>query len=118
MTYLLSIVMITTTKNMLNSRFDIKYLGLADVKSCGPILSQSHYIDNIIRKFDKDNFGIARTSIDVTLHISKNKVVSISQVEYFEVIDSLMHLMSCTRPDKSYAINKLSRYMSNLGAKH
>ena len=58
--------MITSTKNMLNSRFDMKDLGLADVilviklkkTSYGLILSQSHYIDNILRKFDKDISGI------------------------------------------------------------
>ena len=73
--------MITSTKNMLNSRFDIKDLGLADVilgikikrTSYGLILSQSHYVNNILGKFDKDNSGIARTSVDVTLHFSKNK---------------------------------------------
>ena len=29
-----------------------------------------------------------------------------------------MYLMSCTRPDIAYAVNKLSRYTSNPGAKH
>ena len=73
--------MITSTKNMLNSRFDKKDLGLADVilgikikrTSYGLIINQSHYVDNILGKFDKDNSGIARTPIDVTLHFSKNK---------------------------------------------
>ena len=70
MTYLLLIGIITSIENMLNSRFDMKYLRLVDVKPYGLILSQSHYVENIIRKFDKDNFGIVKTSIDVTLHIS------------------------------------------------
>ena len=46
--------MITSTKNMLNSRFDMKDMGLADVilgikikrTSDGLVLSQSHYVDN------------------------------------------------------------------------
>ena len=71
---------ITSTKNMLNSRFDMKELGLANVilgiklkkASNGFILSQSYYIDNILRKFDKDSSSIARTSIDLTLYLSKN----------------------------------------------
>ena len=29
-----------------------------------------------------------------------------------------MYLMSCIRQDIAYAVNKLSRYTSNLGAKH
>ncbi|KAL6344924.1 hypothetical protein AAG906_006685 [Vitis piasezkii] len=77
--------MITSTKNMLNSRFDMKDMGLAD--------------------FDKDN-SVARTPVDVTLHLSKNKGESVSQVEYSRVIGSLMYLMSCTRPDIAYAVTK------------
>ena len=61
--------MITFTKNMLNSRFDMKDLGLADVilgikikrTSDELILSHSYYVDNILGKFEKDNFGIATT---------------------------------------------------------
>ena len=72
---------ITSTKNILNSRFDMKDLRLAGVilgikikiTSHGLILSQSHYIDNILRKFDKDNYSISKTLIDVTLHFSKKK---------------------------------------------
>ena len=119
--------MITSTKNMLNLRFDMKDLTLIDVilgikikrTSDGLILSQSHYVDiNILGKFDKDNSGIARTPVDVTLHFSKNKVESVYQIEYYRVIDNLMYLMSCTRPDIAHAVNKLSRYTSNPGAKH
>ena len=118
--------MITSTKHMLNSRFDTKDLGLVDVilgikiqrMSDGLVLSQSHYVDNILGKFDKDNSSIARTPVYITLHLSKNKVESVSQVEYSKVKDILMYLMSCTRLDITYAINKLSRYTSNLRAKH
>ena len=73
--------MITSTKNMLNSRFDMKDLGHADVilgikikrTSNGFILSQSHYVDNILGNFDKYNSSIVRKPVDVTLHFSKNK---------------------------------------------
>ena len=65
---------ILSTKNMLNSRFDMKDMGLADVilgkkilrTSYEVVLSQSHYVDNILEKFDKDNSRIARTPLDVT----------------------------------------------------
>ena len=84
----------------------------------GLIVSQSHYVDSILGKFGNDDFGIARTPVDVTVHFSKNKIDSVSQVEYFRVIDSLIYLMSCTRLDIAYAVNKLSKYTSNPGAKH
>ncbi|RVW11957.1 Retrovirus-related Pol polyprotein from transposon TNT 1-94 [Vitis vinifera] len=83
--------MITSTKNMLNSRFDMKDMGLADV-----ILG----------------IKIKRTSNELILS------ESVSQVEYSRIIGSLMYLMSCTRPDIAYAVGKLSRYTSNPGAKH
>ena len=106
--------MITSTKNMLNSRFDMKDLRLADVilgikikrTLDGLILTQSHYVDNILGKFDKDNSVMARTPLDVTLHFSKNKVESVSQVEYSRVIGSLMYLMSYKRLGIAYAVKK------------
>ena len=55
--------MIISTKNMLNSRFDMKNMGLAvvilGIKILRTldwiILSQSHYVDNILGKFDKEH---------------------------------------------------------------
>ena len=118
--------MITSTKNMLNSRFDMKEMRFVDVifgikilrTSYGLILSQSHYVNNILGKFDKDNSRIAKTPIDVIIHLSKNKGESVSQVEYSRVIGSLMYLMSCTRLDIAYSISILISYTNNLGAKH
>ena len=111
---------------MLNARFDMKDLRLANVilgiqikrTSDRLILSQSHYVDNILEKFDNDNSGIAKTPVDVTLHFSKNKVESVSQVKYSRITCTLMYLINCTRPHIAYVVNKLSRYMSNPGAKH
>lgn len=79
---------IKSTKDMLNARFDMK---------------------------DKE---IARTPVDMTLHLSKNKGGSIAQVEYSRIIGSLMYLMSCTRPDIAYSISMLSRFTSNPGEDH
>ena len=117
---------IISTKNRLNSRFYMKDMGPADVilgikrirTSNGLIVSQSHYVDDILRKFDKDNSGIAKTPVDVTLHLSKNKGESVSQVKYYRLIGSLMYLMSCTRPDIAYSVSKLSSYLSNPRTKH
>ena len=81
-------------------------------------LSQSHYVDNIFEKFDKDNYGISRTLVDVTIHLSKNKGESVSQIEFSRVKGSLMYLMSCIRLDITYLVSKLSSYTSNPRAKH
>ena len=118
--------MIKSTKNMLNSRFDIKDIGLVDVIlgikitriSDGLILSQSHYVDKFFKKFNKDDSGVTRTPLDNSLHLSKNRGEGISQVEYSRLIESLMYLMSCTRPDIAYTVSRLSRYTSNPSADH
>ena len=117
---------IKSTKDMLNSRFDMKDMGLADVilgikilrTTEGLVLSQSHYVDKILEKFTKGDTALARTPIDTSQHLSKNRGESISQIEYSRVIGSLMYLMSCTRPDLAYAVSKLSRYTSNPGVEH
>ena len=118
--------MVKYTKSMLNSRFDMKDMGLADVilgikiikSPDGLILSQSHYLDKILGKYNKDDSGIARTPMDISQHLSKNKGESVNQVEYARVIDSLMYLMSCTRPDIAYTVSTLSRFTSNPGENH
>ena len=108
---------ITTTKKMLSSKFNMKDLGVADVilgikisrTSGGLLLSQSHYIEKLLDKFDKDESNITRTPVDITLHLSKNIGHSISQLEYSRIIGSLMYVMNCTRPDIAYSVSKLSR---------
>ena len=75
-------------------------------------------MDKILEKFNKDDSGVARTPLDNSLHLSKNRGKSTSQVEYSRVIESLMYLMSCTRPDIAYTISRLSRYTSNPSADH
>ena len=68
---------ITTTKKMLSSKFDMRDFDVADVilgikisrTSSGLALSQSHYIEKILEKFDKDESSIARTLVDINLRI-------------------------------------------------
>ena len=65
-----------------------------------------------------DDSSMAKTSIDTSQYLSKNKSEIVSQVKYSKVIGSLMYLRSCPRPDIAYTVSKLNRYMSNLGADH
>ena len=117
---------IKTTKEMFNNKFDMKDLGVANVilgikiskTSDGLILSQSHYIEKILKKFKQNDSSPMRTPVDVNLHLSKNNGKSLSQQEYAQAIGSLMYVMNCTRPDIAYAVSKLSRYTSNPGLDH
>ncbi|CAM8902403.1 unnamed protein product [Rhodiola kirilowii] len=119
-------IILKSTKGILNSRFDMKDMGLADVilgikitrTADGFVLGQSHYVDKILDKFGKDNSGVSKTPIDMNQHLSKNKGGIISQVEYLRVIGSLMYVMNCTRPDIAYTVSRLARYTSNPGSVH
>lgn len=82
------------------------------------LLSQSHYIEKILAKYNKYEKSPVRTPVDPTLHLTTNRGESISQLEYSRIIDSLMYLSNCTRPDIAYSISKLSRYTSNPGKEH
>ena len=80
--------------------------------------SNQHYIDKILVKFNKFDTNVARTLIDVNLHLSKNKEKGESQLEYSHIIGSLMYLINCTRPDIGYSVSRLSRYTSIQGSDH
>ena len=82
------------------------------------MLSQSHYVDKILKKYTKHDIVIPRTPIDGSLHLSKNNGDSIAQLEYSRISGSLMYIMSCTRLDIVYEISKLSCYTSNPGHDH
>ncbi|KAF3661707.1 hypothetical protein FXO38_11555 [Capsicum annuum] len=72
---------INATKRMLESKFDMKDLGVADVilgirihrTPQGLALSQSHYIENVLEKFKYMEFGIAKTPLDVIFVLQKNE---------------------------------------------
>ena len=82
------------------------------------MLSQSHYVDKILEKFNPGDTSVAQTPIDTSQHLSKNRGESVAQLEYSRIIGSLMYLMSCTRPDLAYAVSRLSRYTSNPSSDH
>ena len=118
--------MIRITKLFLSSRFDMKDMGIADVILGikiskipeGLILSQSHYIAKVLEKFKKYEIIPKKTPVDISLHLAKNTGIGISQLEYSQIIGSLMYIMNCTRPDIAYSVSKLSRFTSNPGETH
>lgn len=118
--------MVQSTKDMLKARFDMKDMGLVDtilgikiIKTKeGLTLSQAHYVDKILEKFNKEDKRVARSPVDTTLHLCKNRTEPVAQLEYSRIIGSLMYLMTCTRPDLAYAVSRLSRYTSNPSVQH
>ncbi|WVZ49017.1 LOW QUALITY PROTEIN: hypothetical protein U9M48_000399, partial [Paspalum notatum var. saurae] len=107
-----------------STKFDMKDLGEADVilniklikdergllflKPLQKVLSRFGYIDN----------KPSLTPYDPNVTLKKNKRIGVNQIKYSQIIGSLMYLASATRPDISFAVSKLSRFMSNPGTNH
>ncbi|RVW13387.1 Retrovirus-related Pol polyprotein from transposon TNT 1-94 [Vitis vinifera] len=61
-------------------------------------------------KFDmKPRRGRVSTLYDPSSQLKKNREHSVAQIEYAQIIGSLMYLMNCTRLDIAYAVGRLSR---------
>ena len=117
---------INETKEYLSSMFKMKDLGEADTilgikvrkHSGGFSLSQSHYIEKIVNKFNHLGFKEVNTPFDPSVKLTANSGRAVAQLEYASAIGSLMYAMHCTRPDIAFAVCKLSRYTSNPSVEH
>ena len=62
-------------------------------------LSQEHYVEKILRKFEHFDCKLVSTPYDPSSQLKKNREYSVAQIEYAHIIGNLMYLMNCTRPD-------------------
>ncbi|GMI95547.1 hypothetical protein HRI_003224000 [Hibiscus trionum] len=117
---------INKTKSFLSTKFEMTDLGEVDVilgvkvikSEKGFSLSQTHYIEKVLKKFDSFDVVPVRTPYDSSIHLFKNEGSSVSQMEYAKIIGSLMFLMNYTRPDIAYVVSRLSRYTHNPSNEH
>ncbi|GJZ76442.1 zinc finger, CCHC-type containing protein [Tanacetum coccineum] len=101
------------TKKFLSSNFSMKDMGKDDV-----ILSKSHYIEKVLKKFNYFDCTPLSTPMDTSEKLMPNNGQVVSQLEYSRVIGCLMYAMTCTRPDIMFTVGKLSRYTSKPGTQH
>ncbi|KAK1407693.1 hypothetical protein QVD17_39315 [Tagetes erecta] len=114
------------TKEFLSSKFAMKDMGEAEVilgiritRGNNSIsISQSHYIEKMLKKFNFQDCSPVGTPIDPNIRLMPNQGDPISQLEYSKAIGCLMYAMISTRPDIAYAVGKLSRYTSNPSTHH
>ena len=83
----------------------------------GVTLVQSHYVEKILNRFGYSDCKSAPTPYDPT-ELQKNQRITSDQLRYSQIIGSLMYLASAMRPDISFAVSKLSRFVSNPGDEH
>ncbi|GJS31750.1 zinc finger, CCHC-type containing protein [Tanacetum coccineum] len=106
----------------LSSRFSMKDIGEADVilgirikhESNGIAISQSHYIEKVLKKFNYFECTPVSTPMDTSEKLMPNNGQAVSQLEYSRVISCLIYAMTYTRPNIAFVVGKLSNYTSNL----
>jgi hypothetical protein len=122
-----SLDVIKEVKDFLSNNFEMKDLGEADVilniklkRECngGVTILRPHYVENVLSRFGYSDCQPAPTPYDPSVLIRKNRRIAKDQLKYFQIIGSLQYLASATRPDISFAVSKLSQFVSNPGDDH
>nr|GEV65968.1 zinc finger, CCHC-type [Tanacetum cinerariifolium] len=93
------------TKKFLSSRFSMKDMGEANVilgikikrEKKGIVITQSHYIKNILKKFNREDCSSVSTPMDLVEKLKPNTGKPVDQLEYSRVIGCLMYAMTSTR---------------------
>ncbi|GJW83594.1 zinc finger, CCHC-type containing protein [Tanacetum coccineum] len=109
-------VQVDLTKEFLSSRSSMKDMEEADViigirikhESNGISISQSHYIEKVLKKFNYFDCTPVSTPIDTSEKLMPNNGQAVSQLEYSRVIGCFIYAMTCTRLDIAFDVGKLS----------
>ena len=88
-------------------------------------LSQSTYVDTMLKRFSMENSKKGYFSIDQRISLSKGDCLTIlqerermSRVSYASIVDSIMYVMTSTRSDVVYSLRIVNRYQSDPGENH
>ena len=114
------------TKKYLSSVFKMKDLNEVDTilgikikrHSRGFALSQSHYVEKVLQRFEHLNIKEANTTFYWIIKLGENTGRGIAQLKYASTIGSMMYAMHYTRPDLSFAMGKISRFTNNPSVDH
>jgi len=127
--------LINKLKCQLSDEFEMKDLGATkkilgleihrDRKAGKLYLSQRKYLEKILDRLNMSNCKSVSTPLAAHFKLSfesypktKQDLEKMSHVPYSIAVDSLMYAMACTRPDLSYAVSVVSRFMHNPGNDH
>ncbi|KAH9779039.1 retrovirus-related pol polyprotein from transposon RE1 [Citrus sinensis] len=110
----------------LSHKFSIKDLGPLNFflgvevipTSNGLFLSQQKYIRDLLARFNMESIKETTTPLSSTTHLILNDGSSPVDASRYRSLIGGMQYLSLTRPDVSYAINKLAQYMHSPRQTH
>ena len=79
---------------------------------------QSHYLEKVLSRFGYSDCKPSPTPYDASVLLRKNRRIARDQLKYSQIIGSLMYLIGSTRPDISFSVSKLSRFVLKPGDVH
>ena len=129
------IELLSSVKGYLNNSFSMKDLGEASYILGIKIyrdrsrrlvgLSQSTYLDKILKKFrmDESKKGFLPMLPGKVLSKTQGPATAeererMSKIPYASAVGSIMYAMLCTRPDIAHVVSLTSRYQSDPGMEH
>ena len=84
----------------------------------GIFISQEKYANDILKRFGMENSNPMATPMEPKAKLSKkDKGETVDESLYRSLVGSLRYL-TCTRPDISFAVGKISRYMEEPKSSH
>ena len=129
------IPMLQSVKVWLSKQFSMKDLGEASYilgikiyrdrsrRMLG--LSQSRYIDQVLKRFSMEGSKRGYLPIGHGIHLSKKMSPKtpeernrMSSIPYASAVGSIMYAMLCTRPDVAYALGIASRFQADPREDH
>ncbi|GJZ29291.1 hypothetical protein Tco_0573938 [Tanacetum coccineum] len=87
-------------------------------ESNGIAISLSLYIKKVLKKFNYFDCTPLSTLMDTSEKLMPTNGQVVSKLKYYRVISCLMYAMTCTRPDITFVVGKLSRNTSNPVVDH
>lgn len=81
-------------------------------------INQKNYINKLINKFNMSECKTASTPADCNVILQKNQEEEKINFPYRQAVGSLMFASIVSRPDISYSVGAVSRYLENPGSTH
>ena len=81
-----------------------------DQTDSGIVMSQRHCLENILKSAGMENCKPRATPCEQNTSYDSN-ATCMSSMQYRQIVGSLVYAMTCTRPDLSHVIIKLSQHL-------
>uniref|UniRef100_A0AAV1V9B0 Reverse transcriptase Ty1/copia-type domain-containing protein n=1 Tax=Peronospora matthiolae TaxID=2874970 RepID=A0AAV1V9B0_9STRA len=81
-------------------------------------LCQRRYVYDVLKRFGMDDCKAVASPVDMSSRLVSSGAATKVDAPFREAVDALMHLTTVTRPDISFAVGYVSRFMENPQEEH